>query len=52
MRSWGICALAPKLLELGAKKRITQELGRAASGASQECQFCLGAQGVFMNVEI
>lgn len=25
---------------------------RAASEASQECQFCLGAQGVFMNVEI
>lgn len=36
MRSRGMCALAPKLLELGAKKRITQELGRAASGASQE----------------
>lgn len=45
-------ARAPKLLEGGGRKHISQELGRAASGASQECQFCLGAQGVFMNMEI
>lgn len=34
-------ARAPKLLEGGGKKHISQELGREASGASQECSSAL-----------
>lgn len=46
-----MCAPAPKLLEPGGQEAHLSAR-QSSLQAAQVCQFCLGAQSVFMNMEI